>query len=186
MEHCKPSAFRANLAIWEKVASVDLKDLAQRRGLAEAHEQVSYTQDINGDVDGALQSFGKGLAIRELLHRSRPEMLILQGDLLEAYKFLHNLQVKRGNLQALQSLRARQAILEDKARRFPDIWNREPADNFQGIGATYLELKNFQDGLAALREGRRVAAAGGKAVPPPVLASVLADFDKMIKRAEAE
>jgi hypothetical protein len=114
-------------------------------------------------------------------------MLILQGDLLEAYKFLHNLQVKRGNLQdALQSLRARQAILEDKARRFPDIWNLELADNFQGIGATYLELKNFQDGLAALREGRRVAAAGGKAVPPPVLASVLADFDKMIKRAEAE
>jgi len=137
-------------------------DASLQRELATAYERVGdvlgypYLANL-GDTPGALQSYRKALAIRELLATVRPEDMQLQGELARNYFRIANVLESTGNFTgALETVRKALPITQRMA-----AGNNDPmiADHLAGsYYYTARLLGQTGDPSGALENYRRAAS----------------------------
>ncbi len=110
-------AFRAGMAISERLACQDPDNTQWQRDYSVSHNKIGDVQVAQGDLPGALQAFHAGMAISERLARQDPDNTQWQRDLSISHERIGDVQVAQGDLPgALQAFRAGMAISERLAR----------------------------------------------------------------------
>lgn len=128
-------------------------DLSLQRELAAAYDRVGDLQGYNGaanlgDFKGAVQSYNKALAIRELSAAANPDDAHIQGDLLEEYWRLSFAEEDAGDLKdALGEMRKALPIAEKLVAAHADPLYKD-----------WLAGVYWQSGYVLARSGRYVEA----------------------------
>ena len=122
-----------------------------------SYSKVGNVQVAQGDLTGALKSYGDDLAIMEQLARSDPGNTGWQSDLSTSYEKVGDMHVVRGDLAgALKSYRDCLAIRERLAQSDPNNaeWQHDLAVSFAKLAKVYRQSNDFDSAMAALRQGQ--------------------------------
>ena len=111
-------AYRASLAIAERLARQDASNAGWQRDLSVSHIKVGDVLVAQGDAGGALEAYRASLAIAERLARQDASNAEWQRDLSVSHNKVGNVLVAQGDLGgALEAYRASLAMRERLARQ---------------------------------------------------------------------
>jgi len=142
-------------------------DRGLQRELAAAYEKlgvVQYTPSVAhlGDLEGALQSHRKAVALRESLVAADPNNTNYRRELLDSYWFIATLLGKQGDrLRELEMMRqqlpARQALAAAEKTDFLDRYNL--AGTYVYIGNLLMLMGDAQGALQNQKEALKIREA---------------------------
>jgi tetratricopeptide (TPR) repeat protein len=123
---------------------------------------------VQGNLPGALKSFGDGLAIADRLAKSDPGNADWQRDLSVSYGKIGDVLVAQGNLpEALKSFRDGLAIADRLAKSDPGnaLWQRDLSVSYNKIGDVLVAQGNLPEALKSFRDGFAIADRLAKSDP---------------------
>ena len=154
------AAYRASLAIAERLAAADPSNAAWQRDLSVSHNRLGDVLVAQGQLDDALAAYRAGLAIAERLAAADPSNAAWQRDLSVSHNRLGDVLVAQGQLEdALAAYRAGLAIAERLAAADPSnaAWQRDLSVSHDRIGDVLVAQGQLDDALAAYRAGLAIA-----------------------------
>jgi len=155
------AAYRASLAIAERLARADPGNAGWQRDLSVSHNKIGDVLVEQGNLPGALESYRASLAIAERLARADPGNAGWQRDLSVSHNKIGDVLVEQGNLPgALESYRASLAIRERLARADPGNagWQRDVAMSYERLILIYLKAGENAKAAKLLADGRKIMA----------------------------
>ena len=135
------AAYRASLAIAERLAAADPGNAGWQRDLAVSHNKVGDVLLAQGDAAGALAAYRASLAIAERLAAADPANADWQRDLAVSHSKVGDVLLAQGDLAgALAAYRASLAIAERLAAADPANaeWQRDLARSHIKVGDVLL------------------------------------------------
>ena len=130
-------AYRASLAIVERLAAADPSNAAWQRDLSVSQDKVGDVLAAQGRLDDALDAYRASLAICERLAAADPSNAGWQRDLSVSHNKVGDVLTAQGQLDdALEAYRASLAIAERLAAADPSnaTWQRDLSVSHQKIG----------------------------------------------------
>ena len=113
-------AFRAGMAIRERLARQDPDNTQWQRDLSISHERIGDVQVAQGDLPGALQAFRAGMAISERLARLDSRNAGWQRDVLVSLTKLAGVAAAAGDrAEAIAQAERAVALARELVERFP-------------------------------------------------------------------
>jgi tetratricopeptide (TPR) repeat protein len=143
--------------------------LTYQRDLAIAYDEIGRVQMEQGNLTGALQSFGESVAIMKRVGDADPGNVLSQHDLARSYSGLGDALVRQGRLDAaLKSYRESLAIMQRIVSGNPadaDYYYRDLAVAQGKIGDILKEQDDLTGALQAYREGTAIRERLAKTDP---------------------
>lgn len=139
---------RAALALWERLAVADAKDLASAQARSETHVRIAEIIRDQGDVQAALDEQRVALGLRESLLAREPGNLDYKSLVAQSLNALGNIQRAQGDIDAaLASHQRALALREDLMQAAPDsaMYQRYVGGSHNNIGVL-LKAKGDLEG----------------------------------------
>ena len=155
------SAYRAGLAIRERLAAADPSNAGWQRDLSVSQEKLGDVLSAQGRLDDALSAYRAGLAITERLAAADPSNAGWQRDLSVSQNKLGDVLSAQGRLDdALSAYRAGLAIAERLAAADPSNagWQRDLSVSQNKVGDVLSAQGRLDDALSAYRAGLAIAS----------------------------
>jgi tetratricopeptide (TPR) repeat protein len=149
-------------AILEELCTKEPENLAHRRGLGIALDNVGRVLEKKGDNDGALALFSKSQAISEELCTKEPENLAHRRDLGIALNNVGRVLEKKGdNDGALELFSKSQAINEELCAKEPEnlAHRRDLGIACFWVGSALAKLQRWQESSEAFEKAIKVTQA---------------------------
>jgi tetratricopeptide (TPR) repeat protein len=153
------TAYRASLAIAERLAQVDPGNPDWQRDLSVATNKIGDVLVAQGHLAEALASYQRSLAIREALAKADPANAEAQRNLSLSYERIGDVLVAQGDLAgALKSFQAGATIAERLAKADagnPDL-QRDLSIADEKLGDTDLAQGHISDALGAYQASHAI------------------------------
>jgi tetratricopeptide (TPR) repeat protein len=162
------TAYRAGLAIFERLAATEPSNATWRRDLSVSQERIGDVLAAQGRLDDALSAYRAGLAIRERLAAADPRNATWQRDLSVSQIKVGEVLSAQGRLDdALSAYRAGLAIAERLAAADPSnaTWQRDLSVTQNKVGDVLSAQGRLDDALTAYRAGLAIRERLAEADP---------------------
>ena len=128
-------------------------DPSLQRELATAYQKLGDVQGYMGrsnlgDTAGALQSYGKALALREALRTAHPKDRLALSDLGISYMRLGQIRMRMGDFdRSLESWRRSLDVEQDLVESDPTNLEARAylAESYDGMGDVFVEMNNLSE-----------------------------------------
>ncbi len=151
-------AYRAALAVRERLARADPSNAQWQRDLSVSQDNIGQVLRAQGDLAGAEQAYRAALAVRERLAKADPSNAQWQRDLSVSQNNIGEVLSAQGDLaRAEQAYRAALAVAERLATADPSNaqWQRDLSVSKNNIG----RVLSAQGDLAGAEQAYRVGLA---------------------------
>jgi tetratricopeptide (TPR) repeat protein len=153
------SAYRAGLAVAERLAAADPSNTGWQRDLSVSQGKLGDVLSAQGRLDDALSAYRAGLAIRERLAAADPSNAGWQRDLSVSQNKVGDVLSAQGRLDdALSAYRAGLAIAERLAAADPSNagWQRDLFISYEKLGLVEERKQNPKDAAPYYAEAAKI------------------------------
>ncbi|WP_224364440.1 tetratricopeptide repeat protein [Hyalangium versicolor] len=154
------TAFRAALAIAERLVQQDPSHSEWQRDLLLSHDKVGNVLRSRGDTEGALRCFQAALSIAERLNQQDPGNSQWQHDLCVSQRKVGGVLLLAGDTEgSLRCFRVSLAIAESLAQQVPDNtqWQRDLSLSHDRVGEVLFEQGDTEGALRCFQAALSIA-----------------------------